>query len=35
MVFLKKGQKLRCSIENTGTHYCNSYDNELFINRID
>lgn len=35
MVFLKKGQKLRCSIENIGTHYVNSYDNDLFIHRID
>ena len=35
IVFLKKGQKLRCSIENLGTVSCNSYDNELFINRID
>ena len=35
ITYLKKGQKLRCSIENAGTVPINTYDNDLYITRID
>lgn len=35
ITYLKKGQKLRCSIENAGTIPINTYDNDLYITRID
>ncbi len=35
ITYLKKGQKLRCSIENAGTLPISTYGNNLYITRLD